>query len=212
LGERSHLGVGKTVTLRTHVEDVIAVLEFEDLRDVVLCGASYGGVPVTGAADRVPERVSSVVYVDALVPRAGESALDLLPQEFGEFVRRGHDEHGPGWRVPLPDDLFATLFPTGVLSDQVRDEYMARIRDHPAATFIDPVGLKGAVERLPRAFVRCTTAELADALSADPIEVMAGRARAEGWLYRELATRHDPQIFDPVGIAGILEEVSTVER
>jgi pimeloyl-ACP methyl ester carboxylesterase len=116
---------GSPPTLRT----LFAVLEFEDLRDVVLCGASYGGMPVTGAADRAAARIALVVYVDALVPRAGQSALDLLPTAFGDKVRTGVEEHGPRWRVPIPDGLFAALLPAGSLPDQVRADYLARVRD-----------------------------------------------------------------------------------
>ena len=99
MGERSHLG--PRVGLGTHIADVVAVLEFEDLHDVVLCGASYGGMAVTGAADRAPERVALVVYVDALVPVDGQSGVDLLPEWFGALVRAGADEHGHGW-VAIP--------------------------------------------------------------------------------------------------------------
>src|SRR3954466_725867 len=81
MGERAHLA-GVDVTIDTHVQDIAAVIEMEDLTDVVLCGHSYGGVPVTGAADRVPERLRLLIYIDALVPRDGESALNLLPEWF----------------------------------------------------------------------------------------------------------------------------------
>ena len=110
MGERAHLSKQDYVGLTTHVDDVVAVLEFENLRDVVLCGASYGGMPVTGAADRAADRVGSVVYVDALVPLAGQSALDLLPEAFGDMVRSGVDEHGANWRVPMPPDLLGQHF------------------------------------------------------------------------------------------------------
>jgi hypothetical protein len=73
---------------------------------------------------------------------------------------------------------------------------------------MEPVQLTGAVERLPRAFVRCTTGDIAEELGGDPIEVCAVRARAEGWPYRELSTPHDPQVFNPVGVATLLEELS----
>lgn len=69
MGERAHLG--PQVRLITHVEDIVAVLEFEDLDRVVLCGASYGGMAVTGAAGRAPDRIALLVYMDALVPRNG---------------------------------------------------------------------------------------------------------------------------------------------
>jgi pimeloyl-ACP methyl ester carboxylesterase len=201
MGERAHLG-GPAVTMATHVEDVVSVLELEQLDGVVLCGASYGGMPVTGAADRVPERIGLVVYVDALVPRDGQSALDLLPAAFGETARA---EAGDGWRVPFPPRL---LPPAGWVSDGELARYAARLRDQPLRTFTEPVRLSGAVDRLPRAFVRCTEGDLAGAAGADPIEPMALRARAEGWPYRELAAPHDPQLADPAGTASVLHELA----
>jgi pimeloyl-ACP methyl ester carboxylesterase len=208
MGERAHLGQHEFVGLSTHVADIAAVLEFENLRDVVLCGASYGGMPVTGAADRTAERIGLVIYIDALVPLAGQSALDLLPQAFGDLVRSGVDEHGPNWRIPMPQDLSEALFPAGSLPDPIRADYFARVRDQPATTFMEPVRLTGAVGRLRRAFVRCTAGQLAEHVGEDPIEAGARRARAEGWPYRELAAPHDPQVFDPVGIAAILDELT----
>ena len=208
MGERAHLAQHQHVGLATHVEDIVAVLEYENLRDVVLCGASYGGMPVTGAADHAAERIRLVVYVDALVPRAGQSAVDLLPSQFGEMVRAGIEAHGPHWRIPMPAELLDALIPAGSLGEQARADYLSRVRDHPAATFIEPAHLDGAVEQLRRAFVRCTTSDFEADLGGDPIEACAMRARTEGWPYRELATRHDPQVFDPAGIAAILEDLA----
>lgn len=68
LGERAHLSHGQPVGLGTHIDDIVAVLEFERLRDVVLCGASYGAIPATGAADRAADRVRMLIYIDGLVP------------------------------------------------------------------------------------------------------------------------------------------------
>ena len=200
MGERWHLG--PVVGLRSHVQDVVGVLEFEDLRDVVLCGASYGGMAVTAAADRVPDRVSLVVYVDALIPRNGQSGLDLLPSEFGNAVRSQADARGHGW-VEIPDIV---LPPVGLIPEKRRAQYVARLRPQPVATFTEPVVLTGAIERLPRAFLRCTAGSLA--ASGDPIGPMAARARAEDWPYRELAAPHDPHLFDPAGIAALLNELT----
>ena len=208
MGERAHLSGQSHLGLGTHVEDVVGVLRFENLRDAVLCGASYGGMPVTGAADAEADRIRLVIYVDALVPRAGQSALDLLPESFGHMVRAGVDENGPLWRVPMPADLLEVLIPAGSVPDELRADYRSRVRDQPAATFMEPVQLTGAVDQVLRAFVRCTTSDFAMELAGDPIEACAARARAEGWPYRELSTPHDPQVFDPVGIATLLEELS----
>ena len=126
MGERAHVGLHEEVSLATHVDDVVAVMEFENLLDVVLVGASYGGVPVTGAADRAADRIKLVVYVDALVPLGGQSALDLLPEAFGATVRSGIAEHGRRWRVPMPPELLATLLPAASLPDDVRARYLAQ--------------------------------------------------------------------------------------
>jgi pimeloyl-ACP methyl ester carboxylesterase len=201
MGERYHLG--PWVGLAHHVEDVVAVLEFENLRHVVLCGASYGGMAVTAAADRVAPRIALVVYVDALVPRDGQTGLDLLPEWFGGVVRAAADEQGHGW-VPIPPSV---LPPGGLIPEAERARFVARLRPQPVATFTEPVRLTGAVVPLTRAFVRCTAGGLEAA--GDPIAPMAGRARAEGWRYRELAAPHDPHLFDPAGTAAVLHELAS---
>jgi pimeloyl-ACP methyl ester carboxylesterase len=207
LGDRSHLGRDEVVDVVTHVADVQATLEFEELTDVVLCAASYGGMPVTGAAPLVADRVRLVVYVDALVPEPRQSALDLLPAEFGETVRSGLAEFGPTWRVPLPQGLRDTLVPEGSLPDAVRAAYLDRLVPHPAASFASPLAAAAWVGA-PRAFVRCVGGRLAEAYGEDPIERCAARARSEGWAYRELTAPHDPQLYDPVGTARVLEALA----
>jgi pimeloyl-ACP methyl ester carboxylesterase len=174
MGERSHLG--PEVGLGTHVQDVVGLLEFEDLWNVVLCGASYGGMAVTAAADRVPDRVSLVVYIDALVPQNEQSGLDLLPSAFGDAVRSRADARGHGW-VEIPD---AALPPVGLIPETRRAHYVARLRLQPVATFTERVALTGAIERLPRAFLRCTAGSLA--AGGDPIGPMAARACSQLYL------------------------------
>ena len=198
-GERAHLaapGIGVSV----HVEDIVATLELEALDGVVLCGHSYGGIPVTGAADRVPGRVGSIVYVDALVPEDGQSAFDLLPAWFADDAHATADEHGG---VPMPEILEP---PRGSVDEETRRRYVERLRPHPLDSFAEPVHLTGAGAHLPRAFVRCTR----EALPGDPIAASAARARAEGWAYRELAAPHDPQLVDPDGTAAVLHELAAV--
>jgi pimeloyl-ACP methyl ester carboxylesterase len=204
MGERNHLG--PSVGLGTHIEDVRAVLEFEDLHQVVLCGASYGGMAVTGVADRVPERIALLVYVDALVPVDGQSGIDLLPEGFGALVRAAADEHGHGW-VAVPD---AVLPPEGLIADDIRARYVARLRDQPVATFTEPIHLTGSCDLVPRVFIRCTGHQLD--VGGDPIERVAARARAAGWLYRELSAPHDPHLFDPTGTAVMLDELAAAAR
>jgi pimeloyl-ACP methyl ester carboxylesterase len=202
MGERFHLG--PEVGLSTHVEDVVAVLTLEDLEGVVLCGASYGGMAVTGAADRTPDRIGLVVYVDALVPQDGQSGLDLLPEAFGNMVRVAGDEDGHG-RIAVPA---AVLPPEGLIPEERRARYVARLRPQPVASFTEPLRLTGAVERLRRAFVRCTSGI---DIGGDPIAPMAARAVADGWPYRELALPHDPHLFDPAGTAEMLHDLAVTD-
>ena len=210
LGERAHERNNERIGLATHVDDVVDAVEAEPIDRVVLCGASYGGMPVTGAADRLGQRVRALIYIDALVPLDGQCALDLLPERFGVIVSRGLAEHGDQWRVPIPEDLIETLIPPGSIDDGVRRSYLARLNDHPAATLIDPLTINGAVEKLPRAFVRCTRTDFGNEAGDDPIAPMAARARQEGWPYRELAVPHDPQVFAPEQLAMLLDELITL--
>jgi pimeloyl-ACP methyl ester carboxylesterase len=195
MGERAHLAT-PDVGLGTHIEDVVAAIEMEDLSDVVLCAHSYGGVPVTGAADRVPERIRLLIYIDALVPRDQQSALELLPEWFGAEARATADERQ---LVPMPELLEP---PPGWIDEDQRVRYIRRLRPQPLGSFTEPVRLSGAVDRLPTAFIRCTGA----APPGDPIAASAVRARARGWAYRELAVPHDPQLLAPDDTAQVLHE------
>lgn len=110
LGEGAH-PTGPDVDLETHIRDVVGVLEYEDLQEAVLVGHSYGGMVITGAADRITPRLAELVYFDAEVPEDGQSELDLLaPDERATYEELARNR-GDGWRIPppvpetLPDDL-----------------------------------------------------------------------------------------------------------
>lgn len=204
LGEREHLG--KDVGLSDHVEDVLAVLAFEELGDVVLCGHSYAGMVVTGVADRVPERIRLLVYLDGFVPRDGESLLDLVPEDFGQAIAEAAKAHDGGASVPMPPEL---LPPEGSSPEEVRERYIARIRPHPLATMTESIHLTGAVERQARAYV-CCTGEI-DA-GNDLMEPFAVRARTEEWLYRELPAMHDLQLTDPEATTAVLDDLARLSE
>ena len=113
LGERAHQA-DLAVDLDSHIADMRAVLRFEDLRDVVLVGHSYGGMVATGVADRDTARIAQLVYLDAFVPRDGQCLFDLVPAAARahnhDAVRGGR---GDGWRIPVnpmpPDTPAADL-------------------------------------------------------------------------------------------------------
>ncbi len=106
LGERSHL-LGPCIDLHMHVDDVVRVIESENLNHVILVGHSYGGMVVTGVADRIPDRIQQLIYIDALLPESAECALDLMPQAQQAAIREDVKNRGFDWLIPpspLPPD------------------------------------------------------------------------------------------------------------
>jgi pimeloyl-ACP methyl ester carboxylesterase len=101
LGERAHLARPE-VDLDTHISDVVNVIEFEDLSEVVLLGHSYAGFVVTGVVDRVGDRISRLVYLDSGPAPDGASFMDMQSREARQHIERRAAELGDGWRLPLP--------------------------------------------------------------------------------------------------------------
>jgi pimeloyl-ACP methyl ester carboxylesterase len=101
LGERVHFASAQ-IDLDTHITDVINLIEFEDLQDVVLLGHSYGGLVVTGAADRIPERVSELVYLDTAPLPDGGSLIEKFPPDLRQRTEDQEQRSGEGWRFFIP--------------------------------------------------------------------------------------------------------------
>ncbi len=203
LGERAHLA-RPDVGLDTHVQDVVNLLEYEDLREVVLLGHSYAGAVVTAVADRVPERLGRVVYLDASVPGDGESMLD--DPEFRQYVEEAARRGGDGWRWPLPEfadlDRFASI--AGISEADL--QWFRRLAvPHPLKTMSDRVHLSGAA-RVPRTYIRCT----ADSEGSPDPEWATQLRNDPGWGYEELPTGHWPQFSMPEELAALLVRLAKV--
>ena len=140
LGERRHL-LNPQIDLDTHIQDILGVIDYEDLSGVVLVGHSYAGMVVTGVADAVPEKVGSLVYLDAFVPENGQSLASMVPG--GKL--QPPTGAGEQWlSAPIPVEAF------GEVSAEVR-EFAARKRlPHPSACFTQPVRLTGDIDRIRR--------------------------------------------------------------
>ena len=196
LGERVHLA-SNDVRLDTHIEDVVKVFEYEDLRDVILVGHSYGGMVATGVADRIPDRISQVVYIDAFVPRHGQSLNDLAVPEDRNQMREAAQKSGDAMRLPpraMPPDTSAA------------DLAWANPRRvmQPIATFEQPIRLTGAVEQMRRTYIYCSKAR-----PGDVFRQFAERAKSEtGWTYREVDASHNPHITIPDALAAMLHELA----
>ena len=191
LGERVHLGT-PDVGLSTHVTDIVNVLLFENLRDVVLVGHSYGGMVVTGVADRVPERIRHIVFVDALVPEDGESLLTAARgTRLEAFARRSVDSAQGGFIVP-----------TWVTSRTPRPTDVRQ----PVRTFTEPVSFKNpAARRLPATYI--LTVEAGRAEADDDFAAFGKRAKSRGWTYRVLRANHLPERSAPKELTALLRAV-----
>ena len=203
LGERAHLARPDT-DLDVHVTDVVNLLRYEDLRDVVLVGHSYAGSVVTAAADHVIDRVAQLVYVDTGPLPDGVTQVEFTPPAERERNAASVADHGDGWRLPPPHwaDLAA-----GVpdVDDSIVTLLRERSVDQPWATATAPVRLTGAWEKLPRLGVLSsfTAAQARGMAAALPLyRHMAD----DGWRYEELPTWHWPMLSRPVELAAILHE------
>jgi pimeloyl-ACP methyl ester carboxylesterase len=143
-GQRAHLA-GPEIGLDTHIQDVVNVLICDDLSDVVLVGWSYGGMVVAGVADRSPERISRVVFLDSDVPKNGETSVPPSQHDIRVELAR---EHGDGWRVP-PEVTRVEELLLGPLPAGMREWVTERLVPHQLAAWIQPIRLSGAGDGLP---------------------------------------------------------------
>jgi pimeloyl-ACP methyl ester carboxylesterase len=151
LGERVHLASPR-VDLDTHIEDVVNLLHYEDLRDVVLVGWSYGGTVVAGAADRAADRIAHIVYFDSDVPRDGDTSAPPSAHAEREALACAY---GDGWHVP-PEFTRAEALLLGELPEEQRRWIADRFTPHPLKTWTQPIQLTGAAATIRTTYVRCT--------------------------------------------------------
>lgn len=197
LGERAHLQTPQT-GLNVHIQDIVNVIEFENLRDVVLCGHSYGGMVITGVADRIPERLAAVVYLDALVPEDGDCVFDLLLPERTETMRKEAKTLGDGWLIPA---VAAEMF--GVTEPDARqwvDDMCVPMAKH---AFEEPARLSGRQwEVQKKVYI------LAGAYNPSSFQAYYARYKDDPeWQVHSLPCGHDVMVILPDELAALLAEV-----
>jgi len=137
LADRAHL-LTRDISLDTHIRDVASLIEWEELQDVVLCGHSYGGMVVTGAADAVADRLHALVYLDAFVPQDGESLETYAPPHRITHMYEEAEKYGDGWKVP-------PLPVTAWLQDAAQQAWVEpKVTPHPLRCMNEPISLSGA--------------------------------------------------------------------
>lgn len=177
LGERVHLA-SPQVSLSTHVQDVVNLILYEDLHNIVLLGYSYGGPVITGCLDHIAERVAHLVYLDAFVPATGESVLDIInkPQP---VIELGMSSFLP----PAPrmfDDPDEGIFQN------------ARRVPQPIATFQEPVRLSRPLESFPFSltYIRASKSDPADIGYTRFADAAIHASQSDAWSCHEIATNH----------------------
>ncbi len=194
LGERAHVATAD-VNLDTHIADILGVLDCEDLDDVILCGHSYGGMVITGVAERAAKRIDTLVYLDAFVPEDGRSVFHLMGSERAATIREQASRTGDGWRV---DPISAEVFQVSDAGDAAWVD--RRCVPQPIATFGQPIASAssiGAVRR--RIYIR------ADNDRVTAFAHCAEHARnAPDWEYYDVPAGHDVMVDAPDALAGIL--------
>jgi len=192
LGDRRHLA-RPDIDLETHIADVVSLLEMEDLSDVILVGHSYGGMVVTGAADRVPARIARLVYLDAFVPEDGKCLLDYVVPERAARMRAEGEKAGSV--APPPLSLW------GVTEQKHIDFIKPREARHPFGTMVQKIKLEGNTDHLAKTFIYCSSP------ATGSFDQFAAKYRdAPSWKFYELATGHDAMILMPERTAELLQK------
>src|SRR5262245_33467443 len=202
LGERRHLGRPET-DLDTHIADVVAVLETEELTSVVLAGHSYGGAVVTRVVDRAPERIARLFYLDGFVPRAGQSVNELSGDRFANRLRELAAAKGDGWQAPIP---FTPEEIVEGMPAEYHEWYVRHTGPHPLQTLEQPFRPVGGDDDVPRTYV----SHRPDGLSGWLFDQFERRAREDGWDVRSLPVGHDAQVIAPDRLSALLDEIAAM--
>ena len=205
LGERAHLAQyldPEAMNLDLHQNDVVQVLEYQGLEDVILVGHAYAGMVITGVAQSCPGRLSCLVYVNGVVPADGESMVDQLEAvrgpDFTGWIRNALD-HGEPF-LPPPDTPETVGRRWGITDPGDLAWVASRVTPHPSASFAQPVRLdRPEAESIPRCFVGSSEAGF---------ESVARRAKAAGWRTYHIESGHDPMVTHPRELADILLDIA----
>lgn len=199
LGEREHL-LSPDIDLEMHITDIVKVLEFEGLHDVILVGHSYGGMVITGVADRATDRIGHIVYLDAANPQNGQSLVDVAP--FVTAARAG------GRAV---DGIELVLYPGtdplgfyGVTDPEQIAWMKPKLTPHPWKCFEQKLVLRNeaAMRAIPQSHIVCTAT-----LPGRDVDTLTYLAQGRFW---DIDTGHDLMITEPEAVAELLLRVASV--
>ena len=211
LGERVHLAT-PAVDLETHILDIVNVLNYEDLQQIVLVGWSYSGMVITGVIDRLPERLAHAVYLDAELPHDGESEFDVAGPDFRSEMEQSAQATGDGWKASAGSFEEAEAFFGAWLPDAATRHWVVTrlvASPQPIKTFRQAVSLSNpAADSVPCTFIRCPIDGEVWASIYDPI---VDRVRHDPrWQVRELPSNHLAPIVAPELVADMLTDIARI--
>jgi pimeloyl-ACP methyl ester carboxylesterase len=194
LGERSHL-LRPEIDLDTHVKDILGVLTFENLREVVIVGHSYGGMLIPMVLEQSGDRVTHAVFLDAPVPSPGDALFDIVPGAKIGMTKRANDL-GEGWNIPPFEDNYF-----GITDEEDQQWVMASVTPHPLMTFQQPTQFsQPPVSITSCTFIACQWATQTYGAAPPP--------QAKDMRFVELSTGHDAMITAPNELADILVDLN----
>lgn len=193
LGERSHL-LDKSVNLTTHITDIANVIQYEELSNIVLVGHSYGGIIISGVAERLADRVSSIVFLDAFLPEDGETLLEKSSPAFVAAINTAIEKGESGIKPP-PAAAFG-------IPEKDRAWVDSKTTAQPVGTYTERAVFKGARDRIAtKTYVR------AKGYKSTTFDANLAKVKATGkWKTHELDIGHDVMVIDPALITSIILE------
>lgn len=186
------------IDLNTHISDIVNFITAEDLHNVILVGHSYAGAVIAGVADKIPERLFKLVFLDAMIMENGQSALDVSPEDIRQYFVKATTDFDKGLSIPFfTSDFF------GVTDTADIKWVNNRLTNQPFKTFFQPLVLKHPYgNHLPLTYIACTQPELR------AIKPFADRTKnSKKWTYLELKTGHDAMITMPVELSNMLQSL-----
>ena len=198
---------GPEIGLSTHIQDIVKLVEDHDLWEMVLVGHSYSGLIITGVADRLPQRVSKLVYLDAFIPENNQSLFDVMGAETEANMRAGlvnaqgqsrEDGADKVWLLPPGDAAFYL----GEGADPADVAWLqARLVYKPVETFAEKIQLSdvAALRAIPSAYLQC--------VQFPYLSWVADKARELGWPVYQIESGHDAMVTAPSQVVDILLKV-----
>ena len=196
LGDRAHL-MSPNITMDTFVQDIVAVVETEELHDVILVGSSFGGIPAGGAADVLANRLAKLIFVDSILGEPGKSAFDALPVEVVAARRKSAQESSAGVSLPAPPPSAYGALGVHDASDVAWCQ--RRFTPHPIGSYESALGPHHGTNAVPKTYVAC--------LNPGFGAIAPSRAWARkqtGWRWVEMNTGHLPMITAPDELTRVL--------